>query len=177
MVKITLDRIVQKLSLYKPKEIEDRRAKRAGVFVPIYGKEEKLYLILTKRSLNLRNHKGEICFPGGSCEKIDLNPKETAIRESFEEIGLRREDLRILGRLDDTYTKTGYLISPYVGTVLYPYTFRLNREEVDYLIFLPIESITVEDFERKESLILNNGERVFGATLRILKNLSSVILL
>ncbi|MCS7280517.1 MAG: CoA pyrophosphatase [Desulfobacterota bacterium] len=172
---ITRKEIERKISLYEPKKIKDDRAKRAAVLVPIYAGTEPLSIILTKRTTEVRIHKGEVSFPGGVCEKTDGNTLDAALRESFEEIGLKRQDLEVLGRLDDLYTISGYLVSPYVAWINSPYNFRLSRREVAFLIFLPLDIILSPDFKNEDSLIYS-GETIFGATLRILKNLSSVII-
>ncbi|MCX7857544.1 MAG: CoA pyrophosphatase [Deltaproteobacteria bacterium] len=176
MKQITYDEIRQRLESYIPHKIQDKKAKRAGVLVPLYGKGDQISIILTKRTFDVSIHKGEISFPGGVCEEGDSNTKDAALRECFEEIGVKIDDLKIIGRLDDIYTITGYLVSPYVGTVPYPYFFRTNDREVASLIFLPMARILEPDFQREDYCIFYNGEKIFGATFKILKNLSSVLI-
>ena len=85
----------------------------------------------------MRFHKGEVSFPGGMYEETDGDILNTALRECSEEIGVKRDDVEIIGRLDDVYTLTGFVITPYVGIIPYPYEFRTNPEEVAYIIMLP----------------------------------------
>lgn len=172
---ISFETIKKKLAFYSPKRIEDKISKKAGVIVPIYGNEGEIFIVLTKRTLNLKRHKGEISFPGGVCE-LSEDQQKTALRECFEEIGVKMEDLKLVGRLDDTYTKTGYLISPFVAFIPYPYNFMMNPKEVESLVFLPIQEILDPEFHEKDSISLNKGEKIFGATLRILKNLARILL-
>lgn len=169
-----LDLLLEKLSKYSPRKLRDSVDKRAGVVVPIYESEEPK-VILTKRTEKVRLHKGEVSFPGGTCEKEDKNTQMAAVRECFEEIGVKSEDLRIVGRLDDIYTITGYLVTPYVGIIPYPYDFKINEEEVDYLIFLPLKTLLDPSFDRMGDCLIYNGDRIFGATYRILRNLRNLI--
>ncbi len=74
-------------------------------------------LLLTERSSQLRQHAGQIAFPGGKPEAADRDLLDTALREAWEEVGLPREDVRVLGRLTPVPTPTGYLIVPYIGRV------------------------------------------------------------
>lgn len=170
-----LELLSERLSKYNARRIGDSIDKRAGVIVPIYGVYEPK-IILTKRTDKVRIHKGEVSFPGGTCEKNDLNTKAAAIRECFEEIGVRGEDLRIIGRLDDICTVTGYLVTPYVALVPYPYDFKINEEEVEYLIFLPLEILLDPSFDRMGDFLIYNGDRIFGATYRILRNLRDLMI-
>lgn len=170
---MSLDLIMEKMSKYRPRKIEDQVEKRAGVIVPIYGNDE-LNIVLTKRTDKVRVHKREVSFPGGTCEKEDGTTRMAAIRECFEEIGVSSDDLRIIGRLDDIYTITGYLVTPYVGIIPYPYQFKINETEVEYLIFLPLNSILDPSFGTDDCLVFN-GDKIFGATFRILKNLRSLL--
>jgi 8-oxo-dGTP pyrophosphatase MutT (NUDIX family) len=175
MVGITLEEIARKLTFYVPRLIEDKNSKRAAVIVPLYSDKGGMWILLTKRTYEVSLHKGEISFPGGACEPSDPDLKEAAVRECFEEIGVRPSDLKILGRLDDTYTLTGYLLSAYVGAIISQVSFKINPKEVASIIFLPMKCILNKDFQREEGAFFYKGEKIFGATFRILKNLSSLL--
>jgi 8-oxo-dGTP pyrophosphatase MutT (NUDIX family) len=72
-------------------------------------------------------HKGEVSFPGGMCEATDNDTMTTALRECEEEVGVNRKDVEIIGRIDDMRTITGFLITPYVGLIPYPYPFKITQ--------------------------------------------------
>ena len=86
----------------------------SAVLIPIYKKENSYFTILTKRSSNLNSHPGQISFPGGRYEKKDISIEQTAIREADEEIGVKKSNIRLLGRLDHYQTRTGFDIVPIV---------------------------------------------------------------
>ena len=132
------------------------------------------------------SHKGQISFPGGRCEKGETR-QATAIRESWEEIGLKPEDVRILGELDDTITLfTDYIITPFVGAIPYPYQFKVCSQEVDEIITVPISKL-LDKRNYSENTQIYNGEAylvctykydnhvIWGATARILKHFLDLI--
>jgi len=112
--------------------------KPSAVLVLIYEKMGEHYIVLTKRTQDVEHHKGQMSFPGGAYDEGDGDLKTTALREAFEEIGVRGEDVEILGNLDDRATITSsFVITPFVGAIPYPYRFRVNRKEVEELIEAP----------------------------------------
>lgn len=177
--------IREKVGRYSPKTIATPGAICAGVVIPVYEKEQESFIVLTKRSNEVRMHKGEVSFPGGMCEDDDGSVMNTALRECREEIGVRTNDVEIVGRLDDMYTLTGFVITPYVGIIPYPYRFKTNPGEVAYLINLPVEYLmgVNPDMEEAEHMgniqivpsFYYNGERIWGATCRLLLQLRKII--
>jgi 8-oxo-dGTP pyrophosphatase MutT (NUDIX family) len=129
--------IRERLKSYNAKRVECASTIMAGVVIPLFEKDSDFFFLLTKRSDTVRFHRGEVSFPGGMYEEADGNIMNTALRECGEEIGVKRDDMEIIGRLDDVYTLTGFVITPYVGIIPYPYEFRTNPEEVAYIITLP----------------------------------------
>jgi len=142
-------------------------------------------IILTKRTTTLRYHKGEISFPGGMYEEDDRETVRTELRECDEEIGVKPDDIQIVGRLDDMETVTGFVITPYVGLIPYPYDFKLNRDEVHHLICLPFsylmdcepETTTAERRGKtiEAPVIYYEGERIWGATCKLLLQLRQIL--
>jgi len=177
-------RIRMVLSNRKKMPLEPRNLVRAAVLVPLLRRSDEYCLLFTKRPKELKNHPGQISFPGGLFEETDITLKGTAIREAQEEIGLSENDIEFLGELDDYASTTGYMISPFVGKIPYPYDFRINREEISKLIIAP-----VEEFRRppKVGYVVRDGEPypvyhydlphhvIWGATARIVKNFIEVI--
>ena len=105
--------------------------RQAAVLLPLFRNATDYHLLFTKRTETVRQHKGQVSFPGGSFEPADGDLQTTALRESYEEVGIQPEHVTILGRLDDLATfSTSFTISPFVGLIPYPYPFRPNPLEV-----------------------------------------------
>jgi ADP-ribose pyrophosphatase YjhB (NUDIX family) len=130
--------------------------------------------------MDVEHHKGEICFPGGRAESHDKGLVQTALREAEEEIGLCREDVDVLGLLDDHISIVGYHITPVVGAVPYPYDFRINSES-ENLLLVPLKMALSEAAWMAERtsfrgrginiyFIEIEGGVVWGATARMLKH-------
>jgi len=152
----------------------------SAVLLPLCFKQGQYYILFTKRTQKVKYHKGEISFPGGACEAIDNEPVDTAIRETTEEIGLMPDDVEILGELDDTSTiSSNYIISPFVAFIPYPYQFRLNRDEAEEIIEIPVAALLEKDCLKQETEDTGNEEVILysyyyqdliihGATAKIL---------
>ena len=120
------------LAQRQKRNIEDASRVPSAVLLPIYRHQGNYHIVLIKRTETVKEHKGQISFPGGVCEKEDRTLLDTALRECDEEIGLRAEDVEVLGELDDEKTTTSnYIVSPFVATIPWPYHFRMNKYEVD----------------------------------------------
>ena len=158
----------------------------AAVLVALFKKGEDCHFVFTKRSDKVRYHKGEISFPGGVFDEKDGDFQRTALREAHEEIGLREEDVQIIGLLDDIVTTTQFVVTPFVGLFPYPYTFKLSAIEIDELIEVPLASLLDENcFGERE--IFRGGRQeavpayqygkhiIWGATARILKQFLDLI--
>jgi 8-oxo-dGTP pyrophosphatase MutT (NUDIX family) len=177
--------IRDRLKNYKGKEIVGSAGKCAGVVIPLFEKDGEVYILLTRRTDTVSHHKGEVSFPGGMCDDEDGNTMNTALRECCEEIGVRVKDIEIIGKIDDMYTVTGFIITPYVGIIPYPYPFQTNPGEVAYLIYLPLEYLKgvaplIEEAEH-EGRVYNvpsfyyKGDRIWGATCRLLLKFKGII--
>jgi 8-oxo-dGTP pyrophosphatase MutT (NUDIX family) len=109
---------------------------RAAVLIPLYRSGNGLVAVFTKRAADLRRHAGEISFPGGR-QDPDEELLDTALREAEEEIGLERDDVRLVGALPPTGTiVTNYAVYPFVGLIEPGRTFRPNPIEVDQVVEL-----------------------------------------
>lgn len=159
----------------------------AAVLLPIYEKEGEYYILFTKRTQKVEHHKGQISFPGGARHEQDRDLKDTALRETFEEIGVRPEDVTILGELDNMSTLTSnFLITPFVGIIPYPYEFIINEDEIEELVEVPLSALADERNYREEVYIIEgapnmgrvfeyNGRVIWGATARILKQFLDLV--
>jgi 8-oxo-dGTP pyrophosphatase MutT (NUDIX family) len=177
--------IKERIKAYQAQEIQCPQSTWAGVIIPIFEKDGEAFIVLTKRTHTVKIHKGEVSFPGGMYEEEDGDRMHTAIRECCEEIGVKNEDIEIIGRLDDMLTLTGLCVRPYAGIMPYPYTFKSNPKEVAYLIYLPfeylkevypsIEEVELGDRIEKVPSFYYNGDRIWGATCRILLKFKRII--
>ena len=161
--------------------------KEASVLIPIFEKEKELFILFTKRSTNVEHHKGQISFPGGGVDRSDLSLEHTALRETYEEIGIKEEDVRLLGRVDDVITyASGYIVHPFVGVIPYPYEFKINKIEVEKILSVPISFLFKDGSARFRSIYYDgklynsivyeyNGNIIWGATARIVKNFIDII--
>ena len=181
--------IKQILSARTPKRIPDEKClyKHAGVLVPIFRQGGDYMILFTKRTNNLEHHKGQISFPGGSVDEEDNSVRDTALREAREEIGLLKEDVEILGRIDDTMTVVSdFIVHPFVGLIPYPYDFTINTDEVARLIKVPLKAFHPEnsgkgasfEFEGKNYRTPTyeyDGDVIWGATARIMEIFVNII--
>jgi 8-oxo-dGTP pyrophosphatase MutT (NUDIX family) len=182
-----LDRIRETLASRERKEIFAPDRKESAILVPLYVKDSELYILFTKRSFDVAHHKGQISFPGGARSEEDNGPQDTALRESWEEIGLEPSGVEIMGELDDVLTATSnYLIHPYVGLIPHPYKFTANPNEILELIEVPVKSLLDRRNYREEDgedswgvarayLYKYKGKVIWGATAMILKQLLDTI--
>ena len=176
-----IERLKDALSKRQVLHIDDAGMKVSAVLVPIFLKAGEYHLLFIQRTERVKNHKGQISFPGGAYEQADNHLLKTALREAEEEIGLAPKDVRILGELDDTPTATSnYIISPFVGLIPYPYNFKPDKWETEELIEAPIrslsdkkcysEGVTIQNGREIDTCFYQYGDRkIWGATAKILK--------
>jgi 8-oxo-dGTP pyrophosphatase MutT (NUDIX family) len=154
--------------------------REAAVLIPLAWNGGDPLVILTKRSMDVEHHKGEISFPGGGVEPSDKGLVCTALREAKEEIGLDPNDVDVLGLLDDHISIMGYHITPVVGAVPHPYDFRINRES-DTILYVSLRRALSDSVWMAERSCFRGrginiyfleieGGVVWGATARILKH-------
>ena len=125
------------LAAHKRRIIPREDLRESAVLLPLCWRDGDPQVIVTMRSMDVEHHKGEICFPGGRAESTDKGLVETALREAYEEIGLCRDDVDVLGLLDDHISIVGYHITPVVGAIPYPYDFKINSES-EVLLLVPL---------------------------------------
>ncbi len=162
-------------------------ARCAAVLVPLVRIEGDWHLLLIKRSEKVADHKGQVAFPGGACETDDESLEATALRETAEEIGIAPQDVKILGRLRELVTVSGYCVAPIVGVIKWPHELSLSPDEVSRAFTIPLDWLT--DPKNRETRFQNrlgieveviyyspyDGEVLWGATARMVKNLLEVI--
>jgi 8-oxo-dGTP pyrophosphatase MutT (NUDIX family) len=181
-----IDQIRTTLSSRQRRVIEHPPFSHAAVLVPLFQKDGDCHLLFTKRSEEVKYHKGEISFPGGVVDEEDSELIHTALREAHEEIGLKENDVQVVGVLDDIVTITEFIVTPIVGFFPYPYPFKISEVEIAELIEVPLLFLLDGDsFSERE--IFRGGQNeivyayrygkhiIWGATARILKQFLDLI--
>ena len=175
-----IEKLREALSERRIIRINDSKVKPSAVLVPIFLKAGQYHLIFIQRTERVKEHKGQISFPGGSYKKADGILENTALREAEEEIGLAPYDVWVLGELDDKTTfSSNYVISPFVGLIPYPYDFKPDKWETEELIEVPISTLLAKGCFCEEMIILKGREIpsyfklgnkvIWGATSQILE--------
>jgi len=120
--------------------------KKSAVLMLLYPEGNELHFCLTKRNSMLRNHPGQISFPGGRCENHETDPWNTSLRETEEEIGVPQNQIILIGKLSAVFVKvSNFMIYPYIGFSPEKPAFRVNHHEVEALISLPLSEILSDD--------------------------------
>jgi 8-oxo-dGTP pyrophosphatase MutT (NUDIX family) len=158
----------------------------AAVLIPLLCKNGDWHVLVTQRTETVEHHRGQISFPGGACEPQDADLEATALRETFEEIGIPPDQIEILGALDDFPTISSFVVTPFVGVIPHPFAYRLSKQEVDVVVEVPLAFLRDPSHLRTEQREIDG--RVFdvlswdygpytiwGATARILKGLIDLV--
>lgn len=114
----------------------------SAVLLPLIRRGEQLSMLLTVRAANLRNHGGQIAFPGGARDATDITAVDNALREAHEEVGLDPATVEIIGYLDDYPTLSRYRITPVVGIIDTEPQLSVDVGEVAEIFELPFEQLT-----------------------------------
>ena len=164
------------------RDLADAKARPAAVLVPVVARPDGATVILTQRASAMREHSGQIAFPGGKIDAADASPLAAALREAHEEIGLEARHVTPLGYLDPYQTGTGFRILPALALVAPDHTLAINPVEVESAFEVPLAFLMAPGNHLRHSLHWNGKERFFhampwgeryiwGATAGILRNL------
>ncbi|WP_346855073.1 CoA pyrophosphatase [uncultured Draconibacterium sp.] len=161
----------------KVKPTQENRIKKSSVLLLLFMEENTLKVCLIKRPAFMKHHAGQIALPGGRMEPGETCI-ETALRETFEEIGIKSESIDILGKLSDFYVEvSNFQVQPVVGWLSTKPKFNLNLQEVQKVIAFPIKEFkppyqTIElktlTGELEVPCVKYEGEIIWGATAMIL---------
>lgn len=165
-------------------EVKDS-CRHAGVLVLLYPQENRLYLVLTRRTARLDHHQSQISFPGGQQEESE-DIEQTALREAWEELAVRSESIRILGKLTPLYVPPSrYCIYPVVAMTDERPGFQPSEEEVEELIEVPVDHLldpqsvheetwTYRGVRYKVPFFRHGKHKIWGATAMVLAELMAV---
>ena len=127
-----LDAWIARLTPEQPEPLRQHlpaRFNRAAVMVPLVERAEGLTVLLTQRASHLKNHPGQISFPGGKMEKHDKDLAHTALRETHEETGVVQNDVSLIRQITNTYIPpSNFLVHTFMGTVPFKPEFKKNHE-------------------------------------------------
>ena len=133
----------------------------AAVLVPVVDRADGATLLLTKRAEKMRNHSGQVAFPGGRIDPEDASAEAAALREADEEVGLKAEHVEVIGRLPFYYAGSGYRIAPVLAIVRPGFTLTINPAEVDDAFEVPLGFLMDAANHHKDSRTWKDVERFF----------------
>jgi 8-oxo-dGTP pyrophosphatase MutT (NUDIX family) len=168
------------LAALQPRSLTGGFTREAAVLMPVFEREHEYHFLLTRRTEQVQTHKGQISFPGGMREgREDL--LKTALRETFEEVGIEESKIEILGRFHDYLSITRYRVTPFAGFISGPFTIKTQVREVAEILKVPIRIFLDPRRLRIEKSTRMNGEtevyffsyganQIWGLTARIIKD-------
>ncbi len=163
--------------------VSDQPLTPAAVLFPIVLRDSGQTVLLTQRTAHLRDHAGQISFPGGRVEAEDISPSHTALRETEEEIGLSRERVEILGFLPEYRTGTGFRVTPVVALVRPPFVLLPDSFEVAEVFEVPLAFLLDPANHQRHSMHYRGALRnyfampygeyfIWGATAGMIRSLA-----
>jgi 8-oxo-dGTP pyrophosphatase MutT (NUDIX family) len=177
---IFYNKISQLLNSRTPRKLEQHQEGRAAVLVPIFHKEDDYFFLLTQRTHTVETHKGQISFPGGVAESNETLSR-TALRETWEEIGLTSDRIEVLGEFDEYLSVTGLIVTPFLARIDSPFALKPNPNEVEQILQVPLSLFRNESclrveirrrFDRDLPVYFYNfqGRDVWGLTAQIIRD-------
>lgn len=196
----SLNWIVEMADLLQPSDIpahvhrQERPSRPASVLIALFYASSEWRVLYIRRVTSERDrHSGQVAFPGGKRDEHDTTAADVALREAWEEVGLQRDHVQILGQLDTYHTSSNFLVTPIVGIIPHPYEFVPEPSEVDRVFSIPLSylsdrrNIELRDrqfpsAELRQQVELKvvyfrhyDGERLWGATARMTLQLLKAI--
>jgi 8-oxo-dGTP pyrophosphatase MutT (NUDIX family) len=175
----TIDLIRNGMASLKPRKLADGFIREASVLIPLLEWKNEYCFLLTRRTEEVQTHKGQISFPGGMREGNEDLIK-TALRETFEEVGIEEDRVEILGRFHDYISIHGYRVTPFAGFLRQPFSIRAQVTEVAEVLHVPLAIFTDPARLRIEKNPIGNESQVcyysygkhqiWGLTARIIKD-------
>jgi 8-oxo-dGTP pyrophosphatase MutT (NUDIX family) len=172
------------LAALGPRDLTDGYTREAAVLMPIFKRKGEYHLLLTLRTQEVETHKGQISFPGGMREG-DEDLLKTALRETFEEVGIEEDKIEPLGKFHDYISITGYRVAPFAGFIAEPFKTIPQVREVAEVLQVPFKIFLDPNLLRIEKRAWQNREDVYfysfgtyqiwGLTARIIKDFFDVL--
>jgi 8-oxo-dGTP pyrophosphatase MutT (NUDIX family) len=156
------DLIRQRLQDRDPIIRPEWKARPAAVLIPLYLENGRWHALFTRRTDDVEAHQGQVSFPGGVVEEADRDAIQTATREAQEEIGIKPQDVNVLGVLDTLLTLTQFQIVPVVGVIPWPYVLRINKSEVASVFGVPLDWLADPGNREERSRELFSGGPSIG---------------
>lgn len=163
--------------------VDDTELTPAAVLFPIVLRDDGHTVLLTQRTAHLKDHPGQISFPGGRVEAEDVSPVHTALRETEEEVGLAQEHIEVIGFLPEYRTGTGFRVTPVVGLVTPPFVVNPDPFEVAEIFEVPLAFLLDPGNHQRHSLHYRGALRqyyampygeyfIWGATAGMIRSLA-----
>lgn len=137
----SFDQLKEYFEAYQPYRHETSIDNTYAVIIPLLIKEEQPHVLFEVRSETLRYQPGGISFPGGKMEPEDSTPRQTAIRECAEELGIEAQTVRVLCSLETYHSSADSSIHPYVATIPDPSSIKPQKDEVDHVFTIPLQEL------------------------------------
>ncbi|HOK01845.1 MAG TPA: CoA pyrophosphatase [Spirochaetota bacterium] len=175
--------IINKLSSRNKRSIDFPDFRKSAVLMLFLEKNNSPHVVLTVRSDKVSTHKGQVAFPGGSHDEDDKDFLETALRETYEEIGLHQSLIEILGEYDEYISIMGFHVYVFVGALKDIPEYNICEDEIAELIEVPFSLFYNEEYTKTERVLYDgneydvyyydyNGITIWGMTARILTDFS-----
>ena len=162
--------------------------KKSAVMIVLYPHDETIHAVLIQRGTYEGVHSGQVAFPGGKFEDGDLDLKQTALRETNEEIGLLPQQIKVLGSLTEVYiTPSNFLVKPFVGVVHQKPDFIVDAREVARVITVDLFQLNNKEIIKEKSILQSGGFKIktpyyeiegltiWGATAMMISELNAVV--
>lgn len=183
----TKKELVRRLQGRAIRKIEKPDFRPSAVMILLMNKNGEAYVLLTKRTDKVATHKGEISFPGGGYDAADGTLRNTAYRETFEEVGIAPGDIEYLGEFDEFLSIWGFHVATFVGAIPHPYPYLISRDEIEDFVEAPLSMFYNRELTRIEKVPYEgrdynvyyyhyNGFQIWGLTARILTEFAEKLL-
>ena len=167
---------------------ENYNPKQSAVLILLFPENDSIHTILIQRGKYEGVHSGQIAFPGGRFEEGDLDLKQTAVRETAEEIGITPKSINVIGCLTDVYiTPSNFLVKPFIGVINHKPDFILDLVEVEKIILVNVFNLNDKSIRKEKSILQSGGYKiktpyfeiegltVWGATAMMISELNAVV--
>lgn len=161
--------------------------RESAVLLTLIQENDEILIPFIKRTQNGDAHSGQISFPGGKCEKNDFIPENTAKRETYEEIGLKPEKIKIIGKLSKLHIPVSmFVVYPFVAIYPSAHDFKTNKAEVEDLVLVKLSDLLNSENKKKEERNFRGktyiipyfdveNQKIWGATAMMLNEFLELI--